>query len=453
MKQIIKFAAFFLITVFLFASCQKEIAVTIPPTTPPVTNNQPPVANAGFDQTITFPTDSVELSGSGTDADGTIVSYSWSKVSGPSSFNIINSNIAVTKVKNLVEGVYEFELKVTDDHGLSEKDKVVVTVVSRPVINMQLIPVGALSVTRDGAATATAGNKILFAGGHIGAYTTLSLFSRVDIYDMSTQTWSTAELSEARTGIGAATVGNKILFAGGAKNNHPWYEDEWINFSTRVDIYDVSTNSWTTTELPEPIHFLGWQGITAVVGNKAFFCGGINRSIVYIYDVVQNSWSTANLSVEREDFAAASVGNKILITGGSVSNNVDIYDASTNTWSIDSLSEALKYRIAATLNNKAFFAGGRGEQWQFSNKVDIYDNATQSWSTAYLGRATVLAGAAPFGQMMLFFGGYRVDIYDATSNTWSIADLNQYFDDFSAIVAAGGNIYATNGSQVWRVQF
>lgn len=134
MKQLIKFAVFLLIAAFVFASCKKDKAVTFPPITPPITNNNhPPVANSGFDQTITLPTDSVELSGSGTDADGTIVSYSWSKVSGPSSFNIINSNIAVTKVKNLLEGVYEFELQVTDNDGLSAKDKVVVTVMASSI--------------------------------------------------------------------------------------------------------------------------------------------------------------------------------------------------------------------------------------------------------------------------------------------------------------------------------
>ena len=44
--------------------------------------NQPPVANAGPDQTVTAG-ESVTLAGSGTDVDGTIVSYAWTQVSGP----------------------------------------------------------------------------------------------------------------------------------------------------------------------------------------------------------------------------------------------------------------------------------------------------------------------------------------------------------------------------------
>lgn len=46
-------------------------------TTPPA--NQPPVVNAGSPQTITLPVSFVTLSGSATDADGTITSYLWTK--------------------------------------------------------------------------------------------------------------------------------------------------------------------------------------------------------------------------------------------------------------------------------------------------------------------------------------------------------------------------------------
>ncbi|MGN6399892.1 MAG: PKD domain-containing protein, partial [Flavisolibacter sp.] len=50
---------------------------TIPSSAP--ATNQPPVANAGADKTITLPTSSVTLSGSGSDADGSISKYSWTK--------------------------------------------------------------------------------------------------------------------------------------------------------------------------------------------------------------------------------------------------------------------------------------------------------------------------------------------------------------------------------------
>ncbi len=79
--------------------------------------NIPPTANAGIDQSITLPLSSVTLSGSGTDPDGTISAYSWTKISGPASGTITNAAIASTTVTALVQGVYQFQLKVTDNNS------------------------------------------------------------------------------------------------------------------------------------------------------------------------------------------------------------------------------------------------------------------------------------------------------------------------------------------------
>ena len=90
--------------------------------------NIPPTANAGTDQTITLPTSTVSLSGSGTDTDGTISAYNWTKISGPSSGTITNANSAATTVTGLVQGVYQFQLKVTDNNGATGLDTVQITV-------------------------------------------------------------------------------------------------------------------------------------------------------------------------------------------------------------------------------------------------------------------------------------------------------------------------------------
>ncbi len=97
-------------------------------TTTPPPPNKAPVANAGADKSIILPTNTVSLTGTGTDTDGTIVGYLWSKISGPAQFAIVNANSASTAINNLVQGVYSFELTVTDDKGAVGKDTVVVTV-------------------------------------------------------------------------------------------------------------------------------------------------------------------------------------------------------------------------------------------------------------------------------------------------------------------------------------
>jgi hypothetical protein len=91
--------------------------------------NQAPVVHAGQDQKIMLPLNSVLLNGSGsTDADHNISGYKWSKIAGPSSFSIINASAMQTEVTNLTEGVYQFELKVTDLGGLFGNDTLQVTV-------------------------------------------------------------------------------------------------------------------------------------------------------------------------------------------------------------------------------------------------------------------------------------------------------------------------------------
>jgi dipeptidyl aminopeptidase/acylaminoacyl peptidase len=94
-------------------------------------SNDPPVTNAGKDTSITLPVNNVMLDGSAsTDPDNNIVSYAWTKISGPSSFNIVNVNAVQTQVSNLVKGVYQFELKVTDAGGWIDRDTMMVTVVA-----------------------------------------------------------------------------------------------------------------------------------------------------------------------------------------------------------------------------------------------------------------------------------------------------------------------------------
>jgi hypothetical protein len=167
-----------------------------------LTTNHPPVACAGADKVITLPTNADTLTGNcSTDPDNNIVVYLWTKVAGPSSVNITNANAVQTRVTNLVQGMYQFELKVTDAGQLFSKDTIQIVVnptslncdISlRQIINAQLVPIGTLSQGRHNLVTATAGSKILFAGGFIP----LAYSTRIDIYDFVTNTWATAELSE-----------------------------------------------------------------------------------------------------------------------------------------------------------------------------------------------------------------------------------------------------------------
>ena len=108
-----------LITILIFISCKKEYSCEGCEEV-----NKPPISIAGPDQVITLPTDSVLLDGrNSSDPDGTISDWLWTKISGPASFNIDRPSDSMTVVKNLVAGIYQFELKVTDNDGLSAKER------------------------------------------------------------------------------------------------------------------------------------------------------------------------------------------------------------------------------------------------------------------------------------------------------------------------------------------
>ncbi|MBI3139579.1 MAG: T9SS type A sorting domain-containing protein, partial [Sphingobacteriales bacterium] len=112
------------------ATGRDTVQVTVNAAAPPP--NQAPTANAGANQTITLPVNQVTLSGSGTDPDGSIASYQWSKISGPNQFSISSPGLAISDITNLKEGVYLFELKLTDDRGAIARDTVTVTVLADP---------------------------------------------------------------------------------------------------------------------------------------------------------------------------------------------------------------------------------------------------------------------------------------------------------------------------------
>ncbi|HYG03915.1 MAG TPA: PKD domain-containing protein, partial [Chryseosolibacter sp.] len=89
--------------------------------------NKPPTANAGADKTVTLPLSSLALTGSGSDSDGSIVSYLWSKTSGPTA-KLANNRSATATLSGLVSGTYVMKLQVKDNRGTSGYDYIKIVV-------------------------------------------------------------------------------------------------------------------------------------------------------------------------------------------------------------------------------------------------------------------------------------------------------------------------------------
>ena len=103
-----------------------DISVTVNP----AANNAPVAIIAGGAQSIQLPTNSVSLDGSGSTDDVAVTGYLWSQISGPGTATISAPTSSTTNMNNLVEGVYFFQLQVSDAGGLTDTDIVQITVLA-----------------------------------------------------------------------------------------------------------------------------------------------------------------------------------------------------------------------------------------------------------------------------------------------------------------------------------
>ena len=93
----------------------------------PTSSNASPTVSAGGDKTVTLPTNYIYLQGSAGDSDGSIASWQWTKVSGPSA-SLSGATSAKVKAYNLAQGTYFFRLTVRDNDGATKYDDVKVVV-------------------------------------------------------------------------------------------------------------------------------------------------------------------------------------------------------------------------------------------------------------------------------------------------------------------------------------
>jgi CubicO group peptidase (beta-lactamase class C family) len=101
-----------------------------PPPPPPPPANTAPTVNAGADQTITLPTNAVDLAGSATDAESNSLTYAWT-ASPASGVAFATGTAAATRVTFTDAGTYTLTLTAND--GTADgTDTVVVTVNAAP---------------------------------------------------------------------------------------------------------------------------------------------------------------------------------------------------------------------------------------------------------------------------------------------------------------------------------
>ena len=252
-----------------------------------------------------------------------------------------------------------------------------------------------LSAPRFLLSTVAYGNKVLFAGGLDLA--TLDPSNAVDIYDVETGDWDTAYLSEARFAMGETVVGDVAVFAGG---------DNFNTFSGQIDLYNFTTDTWSTLSMILP---RGYCAANAA-GDKLMIVGGMtNRynsnsatNFIEIYDFTDETWDYGEFPNPRAFIEPAfTLGNNVYFVAGgnfnasapgwmSSSNIIDIYDTESGQWSVEYLTHDLINHTVTALDNTSFgsylfVAGGASLSQQ-----EHYSTVEIMWDLVGVGESSVV---------------------------------------------------------------
>ncbi len=247
-------------------------------------------------------------------------------------------------------------------------------------------------------AATTVGSKAMFAGG-MADLSGGGPSDVVDIYDASTDKWTTAKLSQARYALAATSLGTKAMFASGT------YLDPNLRPRTSqvVDIYDASTDTWAAVTPNISRSDFTWSEsmIAASSGGKAIFAGGGEGSyrgswVTAIYDETAQTWSTVDMRCDAAFLGGTAVGTTVFCAGGRyygessgvrTLNAVSMLDSVTNVTSNAKLSRPRDELVAVSVGRWAIFAGGRVEydvarrrHFVAVDDVDIFDVSTGMWA-------------------------------------------------------------------------
>lgn len=133
--------------------------------------NQAPMVNAGADQALTLPQDTIILNGFAGDDNlplGSTLSISWMQVSGPAPVNFSNAGQAATLASFSAPGAYELRLTASDG-ALSSTDSLIVTVNPQPTSYAILaLPISAPTddVNQEGTTLVDGSATVFFGRGN-----------------------------------------------------------------------------------------------------------------------------------------------------------------------------------------------------------------------------------------------------------------------------------------------
>lgn len=269
--------------------------------------------------------------------------------------------------------------------------------------------VDSLSLARSGIATATVNGKIIFAGGYSNVSGPLrdTIATRVDIYDIATESWSVEKLTIKREFTFAVGVGTKFYIAGYTISAAPDQD--------KIEVYDTEDASWSILALPNLVS----PTTMCAYGNKIFFNRG---NMVDVYNAELETWQSLTLPSNTFSSYATSCNGKVFFLGGesnngSLSNTVDIYEVSSDTWTLENMTEGKNRLLAGCVNNKVFIVGGTLGSNKFTKLIEVFDTESGTWLEPISMNGTKTRfGLAATGNALYIASGRDESIPDTNSD-------------------------------------
>jgi N-acetylneuraminic acid mutarotase len=236
-----------------------------------------------------------------------------------------------------------------------------------------------------GAATGT--NGLIYAIGGYYNYDSPPQLSANEAYDPATNQWTEeAPMPTARLSLGVVAVPDGRIFAIGGESGIP----PWPVFDT-VEVYQPSTNTWSTeASLPE-----SRSGFGATLGSDGniylfggYTTGRVPDNLAYAYNPITNTWSSLPNLPASVAYSQAVTGpsGKMYVIGGydgtSVVSMVEEYNPFAQLWTTVSSLPTSEYVGAAALGSdgRIYVLGGANDTGTLGT-VQAYDPTTDTWTT------------------------------------------------------------------------
>jgi hypothetical protein len=192
--------------------------------------NTPPVAEAGSDSLVSTSQITLDGSGSHDDSSGSIVTYLWTQTDGPSA-TITNSNQSITTATLTSDGIYKFELTVTDNNGATDTDAVEITLTKLIKAKVDGVSISPLFPDAQDTITVTASvyNPNLISNLEYEWYLDDTFLETT--YNTDYISFGDFSVSNAALTLGEHTV--KVGLVGSLNNNHTT-DQESITFQVGI---------------------------------------------------------------------------------------------------------------------------------------------------------------------------------------------------------------------------